>query len=162
MIVSSTNEKKNHDIKGYDMTAKEYDKAFKFLTQRYRDLTHDRKSRLAITFSGHILPKPLIVQWYNGIYRYFVDNHCNIIYGNTIADSRIINLSHNYTFYSVGHLTKSFTKKDFIKMWIDNAIGNDLYIYILNRKSADVKIAKLLDSNDTVESLCIQYDMTHI
>ena len=145
-------------ILGYDMTARKYAKAFKFLTQRLRDLTHDRKAHLAITCGG--LSQPHIIHWCNGTHRYFVNSHEIINPGNTIIDSHMIDSSCSSKFYSVGHLMKRFTKKDFIKMWIDNAINNDLYIYILDSKS--IKPAKLLDSSDTVESLCIQYDMTYI
>lgn len=135
------------------MKVREYAKAFKLLTQRLRDSTNDRKARLGITFMYDLCPH--IVYLCNGNYhRFFAD-----VYSNEIFDSRIKNSSCAH-YYSVGHLMNGFSKKDFIKMWIDNAIGTDLYIN--SNVDAYCKTSKFLDKNDTVESLCVQYDMIQV
>lgn len=133
------------------MKTREYTKAFKLLTQRLRDFTNDPKARLAITFVQNL--RPHIVYSCNGTHYYFTDNYCNISPGNLIVDSHVTYES-VAKFYSIGHLMKGFTKEDFLKMWLDNAIGTDLYIYNIT--------SKLLDKNDTVESLCVQYDMAQV
>lgn len=138
------------------MKAREYAKAFKLLTKRLRKSTNDPRARLVITFVYDL--RPHIIYFCNGNFRYFLNNYGDVICGNETIDSRITNSSYAH-FYSIGHLMNGFLKKDFIKMWIDNAIGTDLH---LNDEDAYCKTSKFLDKNDTVESLCVQYDMTHI
>lgn len=146
------------------MANREYAKAFKLLTQRLRDSTNDQKARLGITFTYKL--RPHILYRCNSQFRYFLNSYGDVICGNKIIDSRITDSSYAH-FYSVGNLMKGFTKEDFMKMWIDNAIGNDLCIYYedayfkpAKMMSSNLANRKLLDSNDTVESLCVQYDMT--
>lgn len=138
------------------MKYKEYVKAFKLLTQRLKDSTDDRRARLSITFAYDLCPHILYVC--NGHFRNFLNSYGDVICGNEIIDSRIKSSSYGH-FYSIGHLMKSFAKEDFIKMWIDNAINNTLYV---ERDSSIDNAVKLIDGNDTVESLCVQYDMTHV
>lgn len=138
------------------MKDKEYVKAFKLLTQRLRDSTNDPKARLVITFVYDL--RPQVIYFCNGNFLYFLNSYGDVVCGNETIDSRIKSSSYAH-FYSVGHLMKGFLKTDFIKMWIDNAIGADLYV---NDEDVYCETSKFLDKNDTVESLCVQYDMTHI
>ena len=148
------------------MKYKEYVKAFKFLSKRLRDLTQDSKAHLSITFNMNLLPTIVHISnpsalGYNTFrkYRYFVDSSNRYyIRGNQIKDLRIMRSSYAQ-YYSVGHRMNDFKKEDFMKMWLDNAIKNTLYISYHYDSSA---VFKFLDANDTVESLCVQYDMTHI
>ena len=140
------------------MTTREYAKAFKFLTKRLRESTNDRKARLGITFMHKLHPH--IIYFCNGNFRYFLNSYGDVICGNETIDSRITNSSYAH-FYSVGHAMKDFTKEDFMKIWINNAIGNELCIYYEDAYFKTAK-RKLLDSNDTVESLCVQYDMAQV
>lgn len=148
------------------MKYKEYVKAYKFLTKRLKEIMHDDKAHLGITFNINL--QPIIVyitnsklSGYNLIrkYRYFVN--CTSWYyisGNKIIDSRITR-SLYAQYYSTAHRMNGFTKEDFMKMWLDNAIKNTLYVTYDYGPDC---IVKFLDKNDTVESLCVQNDMMHI
>ena len=148
------------------MKYKEYVKAYKFLTKRLKEITHDNKAYLGIRFNENLQPVPIYV--FSSIssesklikrHYHFVDSH-NLYYirGNQIKDARITRISYPQ-YYSTAHRMNGFTKEDFMKMWLDNVIKNTLYV---TYDYGPDGIVKFLDKNDTVESLCVQYDMMRI
>lgn len=139
------------------MKDKEYVKAFKVLTDRLRNITKDKKARLSIKFDNALRPVILYITrtYDNGShYCHFSNGNGCFQYGNKKSLNSLDITYDMSEYYSIGHMMKGCKKNVFAKLWLSNAIGNALHILISERK--------LLDANDTVESLCVQYDMTHI
>ena len=139
------------------MKDKEYVKAFKVLTDRLRNITKDKKACLIVKFDNALGPIILyITKTYDNGRHYclFSDGNGYFQYGNK-KSLNSLNITYDMSeYYSIGYMMKGCKKNVFAKLWLSNAIGNALHILISERK--------LLDANETVESLCVQYDMTHI
>lgn len=139
------------------MKYKEYVKAFKVLTDRLRNITKDKKARLIIKFDIALRPVILYITktYDDGLYYcHFSDGNGYFQYGNG-KNLNSLDITYDMSeYYSIGHTMKGCKKNVFAKLWLSNAIGNELHVLVSERK--------FLDANETIESLCVQYDMAHV
>ena len=129
----------------------DYAKAFEVLTQRLKDATQDRHAYLAIAITDKLYYS--VIYFCHGNYRYFYDSAGRSLIGDSTIDACTTHSLHA-GFYSLSNIMNGFTKNDFMKIWLDKALGNDLCF-------GHYTDAKILDSCDTIELLCVQYDMAH-
>lgn len=129
----------------------EYAKAFKVLTARIKKITDDKKAALCLFINSGL----------RAILKYKALNDCHYFRCNDRAWSdgncmhhSVFNPNYVGKCLSISN-AKGFTKQEFIRFWIENAIGNELCAY--NHQCYMLKF--LLDKNETIESLCVEYDM---
>lgn len=137
------------------MKTSDYAKAFKVLTDKLRKIVRDRKARLVIYVDNKLC---LIPSYYcqDSLSCLFTDDnepfivkrkrHCKPCLSNarckqTMSLSKLSDLSRN----------------DYMELWFQLVIGNTLLC--AQQFCVGSNQYKLLDKHETVESLCVEYDM---
>jgi hypothetical protein len=144
------------------MKYKEYVKAFKVLTNRLCHITHDKHAKLAIFLERNRTLTPGFQL--SSDYKAFDSLHCiyndeHLAFDNVFCNSQ--QQQQLFAYIEPGHLIKTFSIVDYIsyvKLWLDITIGNSLNIF----KYLNDNEHKLISHYETVESLCVQYDMTQV
>ena len=147
------------------MTDKEYIKAFKCLTSKLKQALNDKTAALCLTIANN---NETFALSYRTIYRtddlnvikehfYFFDESSKYSHVHRICDDSILaNARFKGKTLSLNS-SKSFNGIDFMKTWLDAACGKD--VSLVTRTG---HVVKLLGKNDTVESICIEYDLTRV